>query len=185
MEFPPFQFQQSGVYLATEAEPRVAGAHLRTLAEISARLPRKRARICLHRSSDTPIHEMVIALGRETYVQPHRHHGKSESFHVIEGRCDVVLFDEAGEISEVISLGEPRSGLPFLYRIATPIYHTLVIRTPFFVIHETTNGPFIAEETEYAAWAPAESDAEEARAYATELRRVVDARAGAEGKKSE
>jgi cupin fold WbuC family metalloprotein len=175
MDFPPFQLQQSGVYLATEAVPRITAEHLSQLVTIAASLPRKRARICLHRSSDTPIHEMVIALGRETFVQPHRHRNKSESFHVIEGRCDVVLFDDVGEISDVISLGEPASGQPFLYRIATPIYHTLVIRTPFFVIHETTNGPFIPEETEYAAWAPSESDTAAASAYAAELARRVNA----------
>jgi cupin fold WbuC family metalloprotein len=175
VEFPPFQQQQSGVYLATEAVPRITREHLRGLVKIAAALPRKRARICLHHTSDTPIHEMVIALGRETYVQPHRHRNKSESFHVIEGRCDVVLFDDAGEIAEVISLGEPGSRLPFLYRIATPIYHTLVIRTPFFVIHETTNGPFIPEETEYAAWAPSERDAAAASAYAAELMERVNA----------
>ena len=174
MELPPFQMQQRGVYLATEAVPRITAEHLRGLVAVAASLPRQRARICLHRSDAAPIHEMVIALGRETYVQPHRHRGKSESFHVIEGRCDVVLFDDVGEISDVISLGEPGSGLPFLYRIATPIFHTLVIRTPFFVIHETTNGPFIPEETDYAAWAPSEGDAA-ARDYAAGLLRRVEA----------
>jgi cupin fold WbuC family metalloprotein len=158
------------VYVADEAVPRITREHLRVLVGIAGKLPRQRARICLHRSSDTPIHEMVIALGRDTYVQPHLHTNKSESFHVIEGRCDVVLFDEQGEISEVLELGEPGSGLPFFYRMANPIYHTLVIQSPFFVIHETTNGPFRAEETVFAPWSPAESDREAATAYARALR---------------
>jgi cupin fold WbuC family metalloprotein len=95
---------------------------------------------------------------------------------VIEGRCDVVLFDDEGGIAEVIRLGEVNSGLPFYYRIASPIFHTLIIRTPFFVIHETTNGPFVPEETVFASWAPAESDAAAAREFASELLRKVDAR---------
>jgi len=176
MELPPFQKMQSGVYQATEPVPRITAEHLRGLVAVAESLPRKRARICMHRTGDTPIHEMIIALGRETYVQPHAHRNKSESFHVIEGRCDVVLFDDAGGIADVIRLGAADSGLPFFYRIATPIFHTLVIRTPFFVIHETTNGPFVPEETIFASWAPPESDAVPARQYATELLRKVDAR---------
>jgi cupin fold WbuC family metalloprotein len=175
VELPPFQKKQDGVYLATEPVPRITAEHVRGLVAIAGALPRKRARICTHRASDTPIHEMIIALGRETYVQPHAHTNKSESFHVIEGRCDVVLFDDAGGIAEVIQLGEFGSGLPFFYRIASPVFHTLVIRSPFFVIHETTNGPFIAKETVFASWAPAESDAAAAGAYVAALREKVDA----------
>jgi cupin fold WbuC family metalloprotein len=178
VELPPFKMLQSGVYQATEPVPRITAEHVRGLVSVAAALPRRRARICTHRSGDTPIHEMIIALGRETYVQPHAHRNKSESFHVIEGRCDVVLFDDAGGIAEVIRLGAVDSGLPFFYRIASPIFHTLVIRTPFFVIHETTNGPFIPEETLFATWAPAESDAVAAREFAAELLRKADARLG-------
>jgi cupin fold WbuC family metalloprotein len=174
MELPPFQKKQDGVYLATEPVPRITAEHVRGLVAVAAALPRRRARICTHRSSDTPIHEMIIALGRETYVQPHAHLNKSESFHVIEGRCDLVLFDDVGGIREVIRLGEVNSGLPFFHRIASPVFHTLVIRTPFFVIHETTNGPFIPEETIFAKWAPAESDAAAAVEYAASLLRKVD-----------
>jgi cupin fold WbuC family metalloprotein len=176
MELPHFQEKQSGVYQATEPVPRITAEHLRGLVAVAEHLPRKRARICIHQTSDTPIHEMIIALGRETYMQPHAHTNKSESFHVIEGRCDVVLFDDEGGIAEVIRLGEVNSGLPFYYRIASPIFHTLIIRTPFFVIHETTNGPFVPEETVFASWAPAESDAAAAREFASELLRKVDAR---------
>ena len=55
-----------------------------------------RARICTHTSDKSPVQEMVIAFTRETYVHPHRHIEKSESFHVIEGELAVVFFDDSG-----------------------------------------------------------------------------------------
>jgi cupin fold WbuC family metalloprotein len=165
---------QTGVYLATDLVVKIDCADVKALIETAGNLARRRARICSQRSNETPIHEMIIALGRETYVRPHMHPKKTESFHVIEGLCDVVLFNGDGFIREVIRLGDYKSGRIFFYRIADPIFHTLVIRSPFFVIHETTNGPFLAEETVVATWAPAESDAPAAKSYMEDLVRKVD-----------
>ena len=139
-----FKELQTGVYLATDLVVKIDREDIRRLVAAAEGLSRKRARICSQRSNETPIHEMIIALGRETYVQPHMHPSKTESFHVIEGLCDVILFDDAGAISDVISLGDYKSGRVFFYRIADPIFHTLIIRSPIFVIHETTNGPFLS-----------------------------------------
>ena len=165
---------QPGVYLATDLVVQLDRADVRRLVATAEALPRRRARICSQRANDTPIHEMLIALGRETYVRPHMHPAKTESFHVIEGLCDVVLFDDRGSVRDVISLGDYQSGRVFFYRIADPIFHTLVIRTPIFVIHETTNGPFLPEETVVASWAPAEADTPAAKAYMEDLSGKVD-----------
>jgi cupin fold WbuC family metalloprotein len=122
--------------------------------------PRKRIRLCTHRSVDDRVHEMIIVHTKDTYVRPHRHNGKSESFHVIEGLADVVFFDDRGEITQVIRMGPFSSGRTFYYRIADPLYHTLLIRSDVLVFHEATTGPFRREETSFAPWAPEESDAE-------------------------
>lgn len=173
---------QSGVWLATDLVVKVDAAAIRKLVDAAGSLARKRARICTQRSNETPIHEMIIALGQETYVQPHMHPRKTESFHVIEGLCDLVLFDDKGEITEVIRMGDYPSGRVFFHRIADPIFHTLVIRSPMFVIHETTNGPFAPEETVMAGWAPGEGDVEGAKKYMRELVERVDGFLG-EGRK--
>jgi hypothetical protein len=34
----------------------------------------------------------------------------------------------------------------------------LIVRSDVLVVHETTNGPFRPEETEFAPWAPDETD---------------------------
>lgn len=112
---------------------------------------------------------MLIALDRGTYVRPHRHPDKSESFHVVEGALSVVLFGDEGQVRETIPLGEYASGRAFYYRLAEPVYHTLLVQSPVAVIHETTNGPFDRSATEYAPWAPAEEDGDASCAYLHEL----------------
>src|SRR4051812_15824469 len=47
--------------------------------------PRRRIRLCAHRNVDSTLHEMLIVHTANTYVRPHKHLNKIESFHVIEG----------------------------------------------------------------------------------------------------
>ena len=92
--------------------------------------PRRRIRLCAHRSVDVPVHEMLIVHTSDTYVRPHKHLGKTESFHVIDGEVDVVIFSDDGAVADVIPMGPFQSGRAFFYRIADPLYHTLLIRSP-------------------------------------------------------
>lgn len=120
---------------------------------------RGRSRISTHASVEDRLHEMLIVLERRTYVRPHRHPGKTESFHVVEGAADVVLFDEGGDVTDVIQMGSYASGRVFFYRLNAPVFHTVLVRSPQLVVHETTNGPFDRRDTVAAPWAPGEDDA--------------------------
>jgi len=131
---------------------------LKSLAEKNVR---KRIRLCAHPDGENMLHEMLIVLGKENYIRPHRHPSKSESFHVIEGRADIMLFDEAGTPITRIELGSYSSGRRFYFRIDRPIFHTVVVISARFVFHETTNGPFNRSDTEFAPWAPEETDVSE------------------------
>lgn len=135
--------------------------------------PRRRVRINLHGDSTDSLHEMIIALRRGSYIRPHRHIGKSESFHIIEGSVDVVIFDNGGEISEVVRLSDNSGDGACFYRLSAPLYHTLVIRSEVLVMHETTNGPFVAGAAEFAPFSPEEGDAAVA-AYGENLTELVD-----------
>ena len=117
-----------------------------------------RCRICLHPSAEAPLHEMIIAHCRGTYVRPHRHRGKSESFHLIEGRLTVVLFDDAGKEVRRVPMAPPGQGRNCLYRLQDCFYHTVLFEDDIVVFHEVTDGPFVREETEFAPWAPTEDD---------------------------
>jgi cupin fold WbuC family metalloprotein len=144
-------------------------ADVESLKRRAASVPLKRSRVCAHGSSEDPLHEMLIVLDRATYVRPHKHKGKSESFHVVEGAADVVLFDDDGAVEDVIELGDYRSGRSFFYRLNVAAFHTVVVRTDTFTIHETTNGPFRADDAVYAAWAPESTDDAARTAYLADL----------------
>jgi cupin fold WbuC family metalloprotein len=159
------------------AEGAVAQLDADDVAELKRRAAaneRRRIRVCAHRETDDPLHEMLIVHTAGAYVRPHRHPGKSESAHVVEGEADLVLFGDDGAVRDVVELGPHGSGRRFYYRLAEPVDHTLLIRSPFFVFHETTNGPFRREQTEFARWAPDENDREACEAYLRSLGAAVE-----------
>lgn len=145
------------IYYATESVVLLNRSTVEWLKERALSNPSKKARVCAHHSAEDKVHEMLIALQKGYYVRPHRHHDKSESYHIIEGCLDVILFDEAGNICQVVELGEQHSAKNFYYRLAEPLFHSLIIYSDMVVFHETTRGPFHQEDTEYAEWASAES----------------------------
>jgi cupin fold WbuC family metalloprotein len=119
----------------------------------------KRARLCLHHSPDDPLHEMIIVFHRDAVVRPHRHLTKTESFHIIFGELDIVLFDECGNMTRVVQMGDLASGKTNVYRLTGGMWHSVIVHTEYAAIHEVTNGPFRLEENDFAPWAPAEPEA--------------------------
>ena len=134
---------------------------------------RHRIRLCAHASPDESLHEMLIAIGRGSYIRPHRHPGKTESIHVIEGLADLVVLSECGEVEQVIRLGDYASRKIFFYRMDVPLLHTLVIRSEVFIFHETTNGPFNIDDTQFPEWAPENHDANLIEAFMTMLEKKI------------
>jgi cupin fold WbuC family metalloprotein len=131
--------------------------------------PLGRARVCLHRENNDAVHQMIIAHHRRSYTHPHRHRSKSESFHVLEGRLAVVLFDDEGRVTRRILLSPPGSGEPAVYRLSASLWHTVVPLTDHVVFHEITSGPFVRGSGEAASWAPEEADVAHALTYAAQL----------------
>ena len=145
--------KESEEVLYAENEVVVFGkADLEELKRLAMLTPRKRIRLCTHRNPRDSLHEMFIIHTKDTVVPPHKHIGKAESFSILEGRVDVILFHDDGKIRETIRMGDPASGLPFYYRLADPIFHTLNIHSDFLVFHEVTSGPFQRDKTLFASW---------------------------------
>ena len=157
------------VVVADEPLTWVGEHDVELLKARAAANPRRRIRICAHPDVDDPLHEMLIVHARGVYVRPHRHPSKSESMHVIEGAADVVFFDDEGRITQRVPVGAPASGSAFYYRLRDPVYHSLVVRSEYFVFHEVTNGPFRRDDTEFAPWAPEENDVTGAASFLREL----------------
>jgi cupin fold WbuC family metalloprotein len=126
--------------------------------------PVRRARLCAHPAPEADQHDMLIASHRDTYVAPHRH-PKSESFIVVEGEADLLLFETDGRLTRRITMGPPKSGLPLFYRMPAGRYHSLAIRSEVLVFVESTRGPFSRQDMEEAPWAPSGADVDAGRAY--------------------
>lgn len=137
-------------------------AHLKAIA---AGNPRRRVRLCGHAGTDAPVHEMLIVHGRDCYVPPHRHHGKAESLHVIDGAAQMLFFDDAGRLEETVQVGPPGSGRCFFCRLDRPYFHSIVIESDWLVFMEVTKGPFVRADTEWAPWAPAADDPDAGRDF--------------------
>ncbi len=145
------------VLVADEKIVRIGRPDIEALQVSFAESARGRSRICAHRGSSEALHEMLIVLARTTYIRPHKHLAKCESFHIIQGELDVVIFDNEGNIADVVQMGEFDSRRYFYYRLVDPLFHTVIVRSESVIFHETTNGPFKREDTVFAPWSPAES----------------------------
>lgn len=153
-----YNVENEEVLFCTESITQIDRTDVLQLIALAKANSRERIRVCAHHSTNDTLHEMLIVHSKNTYVRPHKHLGKPESFHVIEGRADIVVFDDNGDVRDVIQIGNYTSDHAFYYRISTPLYHTLLIRSDVLVFHETTAGPFNRKDTVFASWSPEESD---------------------------
>jgi cupin fold WbuC family metalloprotein len=110
----------------------------------------------VHVDDAAMVQEMILALRQDVLFRPHRHPNKTESFHVIEGALDIVVFDQSGTPLRAVRLAAIGGGKSFYYRLNEPLYHAILPCTPLVVFHETTTGPFSKTDADFADWAPQE-----------------------------
>lgn len=163
------------VFLAEGPIAAVGQTEINTLKSAVKASPKRRARINAHPDGDDTLHEMIIAIDASSYIRPHKHPGKSEAFHIVEGEVDIVVFRDDGEIDRVVELGPPGGHRSFYYRMSDAFFHTLIIRSDLLVVHEITNGPFRPSGTVFAGFAPEDHETGKADAYQAELVRRVAA----------
>lgn len=141
------------------------------LKELARSSERNRARICLHDSHDELVQEMLICLYGYSYFRPHKHPASiSESYHLVEGKMDIYLLSDNGELIEKVTLeAMGRSNelsAPFYYKISKPIYHFVVPRSEFLIYHEVLTGPWNKESNVIEApFSPEENDLQRAEKY--------------------
>ena len=157
------------IYYTTDSITKVEAKDIEYLKAQASRTVRKRVRLCCHNDKENLLHEMLIVHDQDVYVPPHRHIGKTESFHMIEGELDVVVLDDQGNILDVIEMGPYGSNRKFYYRLSESNFHTMIPRSKHVVFHEITNGPFDRKDTIFASWAPEGSDLENGKLYLNKL----------------
>ncbi len=133
-------------------------------------------RLCAPLNPDALLHEIIIVLCEASYIPPHKELTKSESFHMIEGALDVLIYNDDGSLREMISLAAPGSDRPFYYRLPDSLFHTLLTVSDVVVFHEITNGPFHPGGAQFADWAQGnDADMADKEKYIEEMRGMVRA----------
>jgi len=144
----------------------ISGSLFDSVAALAEASPRLRMNYNFHSGPADNPHRFLNVLLRGTYIRLHRHlvPPKSESFLVLEGVADVVLFDDHGAITARYRLGaESPEGRLGGVDIAPGVWHTILARTARVVCFEVKPGPWAAaNDKEFATWAPAETDPEAA-----------------------
>lgn len=138
--------------------------------------PRRRTNHNFHPSLASNPHRFLNVMLRDTYVRPHRHLDppKAESFLVLRGEIEVLLFDDEGAITERHLLSATDPALPRGIDLSPGLWHAAVVHSPHAIIFEVKPGPFDpATDKEFARWAPAEGTPE-AATYLSQLREGGD-----------
>lgn len=138
----------------------IAAGLFDTVTGLAAASPRRRMNHNFHAAADDNPHRFLNVLLRGTYIRPHRHSHppKSETFLVLEGAADAILFDDEGSITARYPLGgETQDGRLWGIDLPPGVWHTVLPRTDRVVCFEVKPGPWApATDKEFAPWAPAE-----------------------------
>jgi len=138
----------------------ISEARFLAVANLAAASPRRRMNHNFHAGPADNPHRFLNVLLRGTYIRPHRHSAppKAETFLVLEGIADALLFDDRGAISARYSLGaQTPEGRLWGIDLPPGVWHTVVPRTERAVCFEVKPGPWEpATDKEFAPWAPPE-----------------------------
>jgi cupin fold WbuC family metalloprotein len=133
-----------------------------SVSQLAGRSPRRRMNHNFHSNAEDNPHRFLNVLLRDTYIRPHRHADppKAESFIVLEGAADIVIFDDKGSVTARYTLGQSSSeGHLWGIDLSPGIWHTVIARSERVICFEVKPGPWLpATDKEFAAWAPAEGD---------------------------
>lgn len=132
--------------------------------------PRLRMNYNFHESLDAPVHRLLNALEPGTYLPPHRHVDKEETYVVLRGSLLAFSYDDSGNVTEKICLN-PSIGYYGL-EIPAGTWHSILVLESGTVIFEIKRGPYqpISPE-DIASWAPDSSDLEGAAVF---MKRLLD-----------
>jgi cupin fold WbuC family metalloprotein len=130
---------------------------LHALAAKAAQAPRLRANLNLHESLDAAVQRLFIATEPGTYMRPHRHTEahKWEFFMVVQGRLDLLIFDDAGRVTQRILMAPHTTPA---VEIAPDTWHAYVCMQSGTIGLEVKQGAYVpTPERDFAPWSPAEN----------------------------
>ncbi len=136
---------------------RLTANNLTDLGQLAQQSPRLRMNSNLHSDLSDPVQRLAIAMEPGTLIMPHRHPHTWEVLTALKGRFAVLLFDDAGNVTERAELGEDCS----VVEIPDGGWHAVLSRDVGAVIFEVKHGPYAPiAEADVAAWGKGRSAAE-------------------------
>lgn len=153
--------------------------YLASLVEDAGRSARARQHRNIHSCYEDPCQRFMNAIGMDSYIRPHRHalDPKAETLIAVRGLFALVIFDDSGDVQEVIHFGTERyaeiQGLSVGVDLTPGIWHTIVALRPGSILLELKAGPFNPNAAkEPAPWAP-EEGTEEGMRYLRTLHKLI------------
>ncbi|WP_279048483.1 WbuC family cupin fold metalloprotein [Cedecea davisae] len=134
---------------------QITFSDLQKQSEQAANSPRLRAHRNLHPELSDPVQRLAIAMEPGTYVRPHRHPHTFELLTSLSGRFLVLNFDDNGNVTHRVVLGEDCKVL----ETEAGTWHAVLSLDKGGVIFEVKYGAYqpVAEQ-DMAPWAPAENE---------------------------
>ena len=121
--------------------------------------PRLRMNYNFHPELNDPVQRLLNALEPWTYIRPHKHTSKEESFVLLRGTILAVSFNDDGTICDhaILSSATGIQGIEF----EENIFHMLTSLETGSAVFEIKEGPFVPHtEGSSAPWAPKEGTPE-------------------------
>lgn len=113
-----------------------------------------RFRLLLHTNVDDDLHNMVIAMKKNSYVYPHKH-DKSESYQIISGKMALIYFKDNGKIDNISILSCDDT---IVARVDNDRFHASVALEDT-IYNETRIGPFVSQtDSIYPSWCEKNDD---------------------------
>lgn len=142
------------VLFASEHVRTFSASDVEWLRQKAQASPHGKMRICLHRTSDDTMHEMLVALRRDVVYPPHRCNLSEETHFIVEGAALLHIYYNDGTLKESFSMGTVTSGKISYVRIPAGTYHSFTVLSEVCVYLETKLGPFSEQKNEIADFAP-------------------------------
>jgi cupin fold WbuC family metalloprotein len=121
--------------------------------------PRLRMNYNFHPELGDPVQRLLNALEPWTYIRPHKHTTKEESFVLLRGTVLAVVFNDDGTIRDhaILSANSGTLGVEF----EENSFHMLTSLETGSAVYEIKEGPFVPHtEGSSAPWAPLEGSPE-------------------------
>lgn len=115
----------------------------------------------VHESYDDPSQCLLNAIEPHSYIRPHRHASdpKEERLFALRGSMALVIFNNAGNVTEIVNFGTERYGndLAVGASVSSHQWHTVIALEEGSILCEVKAGPFDPmQPKDLASWAPCE-----------------------------